>query len=177
MQIASLTDQGNQGWRLNLLSVRDAAECLGVSLRRIQKLCEQGRISAQKVGQAWVILGPMVDPRRPEGRPPKLRLLQRRGALRLRVAPQPHHGRPHHGRRRGRTAYPGGPMSLEDTTAATLRRKSGWELSRSRRMAPRPASLERFMPLPAVSASPDCSAHADDAGIGPLGAAHRGVPT
>jgi len=58
---------------MKLLTVAEAAEIRGVSPRRIRKLCEDGRLKAEKVGRDW-----LIDPRSlerlqalPPGRPAK----------------------------------------------------------------------------------------------------------
>ncbi len=55
-----------------MLSVHDAAERLGVSDRRVRALIDSGRLSAQRVGRAWIIdpsaLATVVG-ERPPGRP------------------------------------------------------------------------------------------------------------
>ena len=39
----------------SLLSVRDAAEILGVNRQRVQALINEGRLPAQKIGSSYVI--------------------------------------------------------------------------------------------------------------------------
>ncbi len=39
----------------NLLSVKDAAQILGVNHQRVQALISQGRLPAQKIGNSYVI--------------------------------------------------------------------------------------------------------------------------
>ena len=56
-----------------LLTTREAAEILGVSVRRVQALISAGRLPATKHGRDWLILSvdlARVADRKP-GRPPK----------------------------------------------------------------------------------------------------------
>jgi excisionase family DNA binding protein len=39
----------------NLISTKEAAEKLGVSLRRVQALVTSGRLPAQKIGNSYVV--------------------------------------------------------------------------------------------------------------------------
>lgn len=39
----------------NLISSKDAAEKLGISLRRVQALITDGRLPAQKIGNSYVV--------------------------------------------------------------------------------------------------------------------------
>jgi excisionase family DNA binding protein len=56
-----------------LLSTREVADALGVSVRRVQAMIASGRLRAQKVGTTWVVqssaLASVED--RPPGRPRK----------------------------------------------------------------------------------------------------------
>lgn len=56
-----------------LLSVAEAAEKLGVSRWRVNQFIDEGRLPAQKVGRAFVILESDLQlvENRPTGRPPK----------------------------------------------------------------------------------------------------------
>ena len=56
-----------------LVTVLEAADMLGVSRRRVNKLIETGRLDAEKRGGAWFIPRHMVTTleRRTAGRPPK----------------------------------------------------------------------------------------------------------
>lgn len=40
---------------MNLLSLKEAAEKLGVSARRVNQLIDEGKLPAQKVGNSYVI--------------------------------------------------------------------------------------------------------------------------
>jgi len=40
---------------MNLLSIKDAAEKLGVSARRVNQLIAENKLSAQKIGNQYVI--------------------------------------------------------------------------------------------------------------------------
>lgn len=51
------------------MTVTEAARRLGISPRRVQRLCADGRLPAEKWGRDWRIKEPLVDPRRPTGRP------------------------------------------------------------------------------------------------------------
>ncbi len=43
-------------WRVkNLISSKEAAEKLGLSLRRVQALITDGRLPAQKIGNSYVV--------------------------------------------------------------------------------------------------------------------------
>uniref|UniRef100_A0A6M3LBY9 Putative DNA binding, helix-turn-helix domain containing protein n=1 Tax=viral metagenome TaxID=1070528 RepID=A0A6M3LBY9_9ZZZZ len=56
-----------------MLSTAKAAKALGVSVRRVQAMCESGRLPADKVGRDWVIKSSdlkLISVRKP-GRPPK----------------------------------------------------------------------------------------------------------
>ena len=58
---------------MNLISTREAADRLGVSVLRVQQLIWAGRLPAQKVGRDYVINESdlkLVGDRKP-GRPPK----------------------------------------------------------------------------------------------------------
>lgn len=60
----------------NFYSVKEAAEKLGVSAELVKKWCQRGKLSAFKVGAAWVI--PAVSLKNPPklgkaGRPKKER--------------------------------------------------------------------------------------------------------
>ncbi len=39
-----------------IYSVKEAAEKLGISDRRVRKLLEEGRIKGRKIGRDWVVL-------------------------------------------------------------------------------------------------------------------------
>jgi len=56
-----------------LLSTAQAAERLGVTVRGVQKMIEEGRLKALKVGRDYVIAPKALDgiTRQPAGRPPK----------------------------------------------------------------------------------------------------------
>lgn len=59
--------------KVNLLSVRQAAELLGVNRQRVQQLIEAGRLPAEKVGSYYAIRQEdlkLVKERKP-GRPSK----------------------------------------------------------------------------------------------------------
>lgn len=51
------------------LSVRDAAEALGVTDRRVRQLIADGRIRARRVGHGWLVDGSSLPSRRHRGRP------------------------------------------------------------------------------------------------------------
>jgi excisionase family DNA binding protein len=58
---------------MKLLSTREVADRLGVSVLRIQQLIWAGRLPAQKIGRDYIINEPdlkLVENRKP-GRPPK----------------------------------------------------------------------------------------------------------
>jgi excisionase family DNA binding protein len=40
---------------MNLLSIKEAAEKLGVSARRVNQLIDENKLSAQKIGNSYVI--------------------------------------------------------------------------------------------------------------------------
>ena len=42
--------------RAMIYSVKEAAEKLGISDRRVRKLLEEGRIKGRKLGRDWVVL-------------------------------------------------------------------------------------------------------------------------
>ncbi len=53
---------------MDYVSVREAAENWGISVRRVQKLCEQGRVpGAQRFGQYWMIPADAEKPADPRG--------------------------------------------------------------------------------------------------------------
>lgn len=57
----------------NLISSKEAAEKLGISLRRVQALITSGRLPAQKIGNSYVVREKdleLVKDRKP-GRPSK----------------------------------------------------------------------------------------------------------
>ena len=58
---------------MKLITVKEAAEILGVSRRRVQVLIQQGRLPAEKFGYMWMIresdLQKVKD--RKTGRPPQ----------------------------------------------------------------------------------------------------------
>jgi excisionase family DNA binding protein len=56
-----------------LLSTAQAADRLGVTVRGVQKMIEEGRLKALKVGRDYVISPRALDgiTRQPAGRPPK----------------------------------------------------------------------------------------------------------
>ncbi len=56
-----------------LLSTTQAAERLGVTVRGVQKMIEEGRLKALKVGRDYVISPSALNgiTRQPAGRPPK----------------------------------------------------------------------------------------------------------
>lgn len=59
--------------QIQFISAKEAAELLGVSKQRIIHLINEGRINAERVGNAWVLLKSEVErfePNRP-GRPSK----------------------------------------------------------------------------------------------------------
>jgi excisionase family DNA binding protein len=59
---------------MRMLSTKEAAEKLNVSIRRVQQLIEQGTLSAEKVGRDYVILESDLDGVETygkPGRPPK----------------------------------------------------------------------------------------------------------
>jgi len=39
-----------------MLSTAEAAEILGISVKRVQQLCKAGRIPAKRIGRDWVVL-------------------------------------------------------------------------------------------------------------------------
>ena len=43
---------------IEIYSTRQAAEKLGISIRRVQKLLEEGRIKGKKLDGTWVVLKP-----------------------------------------------------------------------------------------------------------------------
>jgi len=57
----------------NFISTSDTAKALGVSIRRVQAMCESGRLPAVKVGRDWVIKKSDLKlvKNRPPGRPKK----------------------------------------------------------------------------------------------------------
>lgn len=58
---------------MNLLTTKEAAEKLGVTVTRVQQLILAGRLPAEKMGRDYVIKGDdlkLVEDRKP-GRPPK----------------------------------------------------------------------------------------------------------
>ena len=59
----------------NLLSVKEAANLLGVNHQRVQALISQGRLPAQKVGNSYVIKETDLElvKDRKTGRPPKIK--------------------------------------------------------------------------------------------------------
>lgn len=61
-----------------LLSVKESAEKLGVNRQRVQTLITGGRLSAQKVGNSYVIKESDLElvKERKTGRPPKAKLLK-----------------------------------------------------------------------------------------------------
>ena len=61
--------------KINLLSVKQAAEILGVNRQRVQQLIESERLPAQKVGAYYVIEESDLKfvKERKNGRPPKLK--------------------------------------------------------------------------------------------------------
>jgi excisionase family DNA binding protein len=49
--------ENHRRWIMDRMSVKDAAEKWGISERRIQKLCEEGRIPGViRFGRSWAIL-------------------------------------------------------------------------------------------------------------------------
>jgi excisionase family DNA binding protein len=56
-----------------MLTTRDVAERLGVSLRHVQTLIKQGKLPAEKLGRDYVVKESDLKlvQRRPKGRPPK----------------------------------------------------------------------------------------------------------
>jgi len=56
-----------------LLSTTQAANILGVTVRGVQKMIEEGRLKALKIGRDYVISPNALDgiTRQPAGRPPK----------------------------------------------------------------------------------------------------------
>ncbi len=58
---------------MTLLTTKDAAEKLGVSVRRVQALINNGNLPAQKLGRDYVIQESDLDlvKNRKPGRPPK----------------------------------------------------------------------------------------------------------
>ena len=56
---------------VSVLSVAQVAAELEISERRVQVLCAQGRLRAEKLGRDWLIQAPLVDPRQSRGRPKK----------------------------------------------------------------------------------------------------------
>lgn len=57
-----------------MLTVKQTAERLGVSIPRVHQLIQDGRLKADKIGRDWIIssdalTGEVMD--RPNGRPPK----------------------------------------------------------------------------------------------------------
>ena len=59
-----------------MLNTSQAAKALGVSVRRVQAMCESGRLPAVKIGRDWIIKKTdlnLVSIRKP-GRPPKMRV-------------------------------------------------------------------------------------------------------
>lgn len=58
----------------SLLSVKEAAEKLGVNRQRVQALITQGRLPAQKIGNSYVIRNCdlLLVAERRTGRPPKM---------------------------------------------------------------------------------------------------------
>lgn len=59
--------------QMDLMTTRDAAKALGVSLRQVQTLIQQGKLPAEKVGRDYFIMESdlkLVE-HRPVGRPPK----------------------------------------------------------------------------------------------------------
>ena len=58
-----------------LLSTAQAAERLGVTVRGVQKMIEEGRLKALKIGRDYVISPHALEgiTRQPAGRPPKVK--------------------------------------------------------------------------------------------------------
>jgi excisionase family DNA binding protein len=57
----------------DLLTAKDVAAELGISLRRVNDLINKGQLPATMLGKAWVIRRADIDlvrTRRPRGRPP-----------------------------------------------------------------------------------------------------------
>ena len=56
-----------------MLTTKEAADVLGVSLRQVQTLIQQGKLQAQKMGRDYVIRESDLKAveHRPKGRPPK----------------------------------------------------------------------------------------------------------
>lgn len=60
--------------KTELLTVKDVAEKLGVSIPRVHQLIQDGRLEANKVGRDWIISSDALTDTvldRPTGRPPK----------------------------------------------------------------------------------------------------------
>jgi excisionase family DNA binding protein len=62
--------------KINLLSVKQAAEILGVNRQRVQQLIESERLPAEKVGAYYVIKETDLElvKERKVGRPPKVKV-------------------------------------------------------------------------------------------------------
>lgn len=61
-----------------LLSVKDVADKLNISIPRVHQLIQEGRIAAQKVGRDYVIMSDAITDdllERPTGRPPKEKIV------------------------------------------------------------------------------------------------------
>jgi excisionase family DNA binding protein len=58
---------------MKVLTTKDAAAALGISLRQVQTLVKQGKLPARKIGRDYVINESdlRLVKHRPKGRPPK----------------------------------------------------------------------------------------------------------
>ena len=64
------------GIETELLTVKDLAELWGISARRVQILCDTGRVSgAFRLGGVWII--PKGTAKPPDGRTKEVKVLQR----------------------------------------------------------------------------------------------------